>query len=214
MNYTQAEANQIKNYFKERVSKINDSDFTIRQKDGAYAYLMTELESIYGVPCIFPKQWENEAEGNKILLELYRSISNLRAFEDEATACEDNTNHNIIIVCTPDANDVYPVTIATNDICQTAKDIIGESFDVIRARKLHNILPNAAFLCTDDFNNMKDPRINAVGTYLYDSNCYDIRGTICILKEITHHDFELVGLTDAEACQIQELLIKEMHPHY
>lgn len=153
MNYTQAEANQIKNYFQERIEKIACSDFTTHQKDKAYAYLMTELESIYDVPCMFPEQWVSEAKGNKILLELYRNIGNLRAFEDETTSCDDNAVHNVMIVCISDS--FYPLTIASDDICQTAREIIGESFEIVRARKLHEILPNAVFLCADEFAHMK-----------------------------------------------------------
>lgn len=211
MNYTQKEASQIKKYFEERVSKIKNSDFTTHKKDVEYASLMTELESLYDVPCAFPEEWENAAEGNKILLELYRSIGNMRAFE-EPDDNWDNTDHNIMIVCTVDANDVYPVSIATNDICQTAKDIIGESFEIVRVRKLHEILPNAVFLCADDFAHMKNPSTNRIGTYLYDGDGYDICGTICILKEVcTNIGYDLSGLSDEEAYLIQETLSKEFY---
>lgn len=211
MNYTQAEASKIKHYFQERIEKIASSDFTTHQKDKAYAYLMTELESIYDVPCMFPEQWSSEAEGNKTLLELYRNISNLRVFEDETTSCDDNTVHNVMIVCTPD--NFYPVSIATDDICQTAKDIIGESFEIVRARKLHEILPNAVFLCADDFAHMKNRNANAVGSYLYNEQ-YIIHGTICILKEVfTDTGYDLSGLSDEEASLIQETLTKLFYIH-
>lgn len=206
MNYTQAEANQIKHYFQERIEKIASSDFTTHQKDKVYAYLMTELESIYDVPCMFPEQWISEAEGNKILLELYRNIGNLRAFEDETTSCDNNAVHNVMIVCIPDS--FYPLTIASDDICQTAKEIIGESFEIVRARKLHEILPNAVFLCADDFAYMKNRNVNVIGSYLYNEH-YIIHGTICILKEVlTNTGYDLSGLSDEEASLLQKTFAK------
>lgn len=113
---------------------------------------------------------------------------------------------NIMLVCSNMHAKLYPLKIDKENLYDTVKNIIGDNFESVSVKKLHDIIPNAVFLCSEDFRNLKNNNVNIYGTYLYDDN-YEILGTICILKYVyTADGYDLDGLTDKEARYLQDVL--------
>ncbi len=91
---------------------------------------------------------------------------------------------------------------------------ICDGYEVVYARKLHEIYESAVFICCDEFNRLDNPIPNELGTYLYNGDSlsiYDnwpILGTICIAKVIITQwgDEDIVGFTLLEAQWLYELL--------
>lgn len=111
--------------------------------------------------------------------------------------------HDIMLVYTPQS--LVAQKTCTSDIAKDSSTLC-KGFEIVRIRTLYDILPNAVFICSDNFAWLLKKEVNRIGTMLY-ANDYHILGNICIAKEIDTVDgHELIGLTDDEANKIAELI--------
>ncbi len=133
-----------------------------------------------------------------------------------------NDVNTVILVYSP--NQKQPDFIKVNkENFNVVVSTICNGFEIVYARKLHEIYESAVFICCDDYKRLASPLTNKLGTYLYNgdnSSVYGnwpILGSICIAKMIRNHcgEEDVSGFTRPEAqclCKLLKRWVNKVNP--